>query len=280
MRTSSSFGLVLWLLIQAVQLVWADVSVLKPEMGSRFSAKSGKAQFELVWRIDESTYPKADEIEIYNVTLCGGPLDKLTCMMNLANDVLPSDVKEENGELSLALSVDANIVADGMYMVQLTANAGVMGYTINYSKRFYLEDMKGPQKITATAPLDHPLWGEVHITAHKDGQLFDPTAEYASVPYLSQTARTRYAPMQTQPATKISATTWVNPHPVTSVSYFSVIRSDLLYQQTTITRSRTYEISLHPNFATPLPHPSTWYDPKERQTLSTRKVNLNHLSQR
>ena len=129
-------------------------------------------------------------------------------------------------------------------------------------------------------PLDHPLWGEVHITARKDGVKFDPTAEYASVPYLSQTAKTRYAPMQTQPATKISATTWVNKHEVTSVSYFSVIRNDLLFQETTITRSIDYTLSLFHNYATPQPHPSEWYDPKQRQTLSTRKINLSHLSKR
>ena len=95
-------------------------------------------------------------------------------------------------------------------------------------------------------------------------------------PYTMQTGVSRFAPMQMQPQSAVTAQTWTRKFPTSSVSLYSTLRKspDKL---TTITPGWSYTLPSDYNYATPAPFPSDnggWYNPKDRQTLSARKVNL------
>ncbi|AET41409.1 Kre9p Ecym_8115 [Eremothecium cymbalariae DBVPG len=256
-------------------LVRADMDVIRPAGGDKFSAASGSARITLGWKFATETYPRLEDVVVYNITLCWGPPDEgqFKCGHNLGANILPNQLKEENGELTYPVVIKADLVPDGEYFIQLTANAGIMGYSIHYSDRFLLESMS--KLATDTTHYKGKPWGEGHITADKSGSSFNPTLGYITVPYTEQTALTRWAPIQTQPGTTVTATTWSIRHPTSAVSYYASLKL-YAFQLSTITIPRTDSFTSVINGQTPAPQPSEnglGYDPKSRLTLSTRKLN-------
>ncbi|KAF5093502.1 hypothetical protein D0Z03_002383 [Geotrichum reessii] len=96
-----------------------------------------------------------------------------------------------------------------------------------------------------------------------------------TIPYLSQTGRIRYAPMQMQPGSKVThALTASRRFPTSSVTYFSdyTLRP---YQVTTKTPKWSYSIAQGPNWAATLPSPTGYYAASEAL-----KRNINAKSKR
>jgi len=125
------------------------------------------------------------------------------------------------------------------------ATAG--GTITNYSPRFSLTGMTGSfpanviaglQKVTGTAG---PAT-ENNVAAANPGAGAGGQAGGFSVPYTLQTGLTKYAPMQPQPGTKITAKTAAPLWPTSSVSYAQTWLPRPS-QVTTFTQSFTYSVS-------------------------------------
>lgn len=149
------------------------------------------------------------------------------------------------------------------------------GYTLHYSGRFTLKGMDGV--LTVTFPPVNYITGPdggTSITTGAAGAVIDTRS--FTVPYTKQTGISRFAPMQQQPGDSVTATEWTRKYETSAVTYFSKLQSSM-EQLTTITPGWSYTRPSDYNYATPAPFPTNnggWYNPEERQTFSTRKLNL------
>lgn len=151
------------------------------------------------------------------------------------------------------------------------------GTVTNYSPRFSLPNMSGKfpaaiktaaQGVTGTTGPDTV---NAIAAAGQNNAVDAPVGSYG-VPYQDQDGLTKYAPMQRQPGTKITAKTPTPLYPTSSVSIFKS-NMDPPKQRTTQTMPKTYSVSSVENQvhhqscrasdmwltlskATPAPHPN------------------------
>lgn len=252
------------LLLLYVCKVLADVSVTVPKPGSSYAASGGEVEIEIQWTDDETT-PLLDEIIEYKFVLCTGS-DSNIVPVDTLGPFKPSEVSDYKYQASFP----ATTAPDGTYFIQIYA-AYQEGYTIHYSGRMKLSGMDGTLSVSAESVTD------------TDGPPKQISLDAASVdtrsftiPYTKQTGISRFAPMQQQPGSTVTLETWSRRYATSAVSYFpSLINS--LQQKTTITPGWSYTRPSDYNYATPAPFPTEnggWYDPKDRQTMSVRKLNV------
>lgn len=259
-------------------LALADVQVVEPETGDKFSGDSGTVSINLKW-VDNSAYPPVDKVTYFTFTLQTGPNDDIEKVKVLKQKVSLSEITQENDEYSYKLEFDSSITGNGQYYIQVFSYIEDKGNTNNYSPRFQLTSMGGSSSATysdSTQPNgETKAWEKATTTQGTiDTHSF-------TVPYTAQTGISRFAPMQLQPVTKITASTWTRKFATSAVTYYSTYRNTLA-QETTITPGWSYTLPSGVNMATPAPYPTSnggWHDPKERQSLSTRKVNLKKRAQ-
>ncbi|GAV51375.1 hypothetical protein ZYGR_0AD05580 [Zygosaccharomyces rouxii] len=255
--------LLLWPLLLLINIVLADVSVISPKKGDTFSPSGGKVSIDVQWE-DNGAPPEMNQIVYYSITLNNGPNEKINNVGYLKNKMNPSDVQESNGTYSVTVEIDAAKYGDGQYFLQVYAaiTEDASENTINYSPRFNLKNMLG-------SPV-----------SYSDSTQPPDAAQYTTyVAYTKQTGVTRTAPMQTQPGSTVTATSWSMKFPTSAVSYFPTL-SPTPHWKTTLTPGWNYTMTSAWNYATPRPLPSEnggWYNPKKRQSLSTRKMNLKSL---
>lgn len=250
------FSVFFLLFLSLVSKVIADVSISKPTSGQTYTASNGTVAVELVW-IESNSSPLLTTIEKYVFTVCTGPNTDINGLQALET-VSASDITD----YTINLSIPADIGADGLYYIQIYATVS-SGYTIHYSNRFTLEGLTGSTEPSGSGS---PPSAQV-VTSDDESTLND--AERSSsfkVYYTSQTGLTRYAPMQTQPGSTITATTWTRRYPTSSVSYYSSINSDVS-QVSTVTPGWSYTISSAVNYASRALNPSEnggWYEPSSK----------------
>lgn len=254
--------------------VAGDAQVVKPKANSEFSGSSGTISIDIQW-MDNNAYPPFDKVDHFLFQLQNGPNTNIQKVKVLKDNVSPDDITQgDDGTYSYTVEFDSSITGDGQYYIQVFSalDADNKQYTINYSPRFELTDMKGTTTVTftdTTQPVGQTRAQTGTTAASIDTRSF-------TLQYTQQTGISRFAPMQMQPVTKITATTWTRKFATSAVTYYSSLINSL-QQETTITPGWSYTLPSGMNMATPAPYPSDnggWKDPKERQSLSTRKINL------
>lgn len=256
--------LLLWPLLLLINIVLADVSIVSPSKSNTFSPTNGKVTIDLKWK-DNGAPPEIKQIKWYSISLQTGPNNNMHRVMYFKNEMSSSDVKEEDGTYSMKVEIDEDQTGDGQYFIQVYSaiTEDASSNTLNYTPRFYLKNMKGSK----------------HATYSGSSQPPDITDYTTSVPYTRQTGVTRTAPMQMQPSAKVTMTSWSMQFPTSAVTFFTKL-SPSPQCITTLTPGWSYSMTSVLNHATPAPQPSKnggWYNPKKRQSLSTRKMNLKNL---
>lgn len=266
---------IIYSLFAFITLASADVAIMRPSKDSNFIVSGSSVTVEVVW-IESSSDPMLSDIESYKFKICTGPNSNINGIKILA-DVKASDITDYTYDVVIPSSLGA----DGSYYIQISAATSNGGYSIHYTNRFTLSGMSGTLKPSGGSELGLPA-PEVHLDSAATSTL-DP-AELSSsfaLPYTLQTGLTRYAPMQTQPGSKVTASTWTRRFPSSSVTYFTTVSSSP-EQKSTVTPGWDYTISSAANFASPAPFPSDnggWYDPKSKLSRATKRATLtSHTS--
>ncbi|KAG5419416.1 KRE9 [Candida metapsilosis] len=228
--------------------VLADVEILSPEEGDEYSGSSGKATIKVTWddNADKDSDTYLGNVQSYTLSLCtnGNPIQCLD----------PAIKDQKLSSKSATVTVDQNDVPDGYYFIQVFALFKNGASTINYTPRFRLVDMDGPKgTLVVTVTGDQPQ-GQ----ASGFGLITGDMSKSFSIPYTLQTGRTRFAPMQMQPGSKVTATTWSMRHPTSAVTYYSAKHTKPVVHST-ITPGWSYTASSEVNWATVAPYPTNWY---------------------
>ncbi|KAI5970631.1 hypothetical protein CANMA_000327 [Candida margitis] len=234
---------------------FADVEITSPEEGDKFSGSSGTASIKVSWKdnSDSDSDTSLDNVKSYTLSLCtnGSPIQ--------CQD--PAITQEKLTSKSANVTVDQGDVPSGYYFIQVYTIFTSGGTTINYTPRFQLTNMEGSTgTLVVTVTGDQP-----------DGQTsgFDETtasdiSQSFTVPYTLQTGKTRYAPMQSQPGSTVTATTWTPKYPTSAVTYYSTKHTKPVVYST-ITPGWSYTASSEVNWATVAPYPTNWYAASERK---------------
>lgn len=266
-------SLLLTVFVLLAGTVAGDAQVVKPKANTEFSGSSGTISIELQW-MDNNAYPSFDDIQFFSFILNAGPNSDIDAVATLKQKVSKDDIKESDDVYSYTVEFDSSVTGDGQYYIQVFASLNDDGsqYTINYSPRFKLTSMGGSSSVTYSDTTQPP--GQTRAQTGTTEASVDTHS--FTLYYTQQTGISRFAPMQTQPGSTITATTWSRRYPTSAVTYYSALRTSL-EQHTTLTPGWSYTLPSGINYATPAPNPTDnggWHDPKERQSLSTRKINL------
>ena len=257
--------------------VQADVTISSPTSDKTYTAVGGSVTVPLKW-FDDSNYPPLDKIESYTFSLCYGPNTDISNVYTIGKQIPSTDITVTTNGDSKIYSYDsvipASIVGNGQFYIQVYAVVkGQQGDTIHYSPRFSLSGMTGAATFTYTYSTQPPAITEIHTGDSNNGGTTINSASF-SIPYTLQTGKTRYAPMQMQPGSKVTATTWTRKFPTSKVTFYSTYRKSL-DQVSTITPGRSYAMTSDINFASPALMPSAnggWYNPSKRLSLTPKKI--------
>ncbi|RCK57991.1 Cell wall synthesis protein KRE9 [Candida viswanathii] len=241
--------------------VSADVDITSPKGEDSYSGSSGAATVKVAWDdSDDSDSDKSlDNVKTYTILLCTGPDEDNTiqCLENALVDAqaIPDNSKE--------VEIKNTLVPNGYYYFQIYTVFNSGGVTIHYSPRFRLTGMTGPTGTlvvtkTGSAP-DSYVSGFASATVN--------SASF-TVPYTLQTGKTRYAPMQTQPGSTVTATTWTMQFPTSAVTYYSTKLASPVVMST-ITPGWSYTAESAVNYASVAPYPTNWYAASERVSKAT-----------
>ncbi|ODV94044.1 hypothetical protein PACTADRAFT_50939 [Pachysolen tannophilus NRRL Y-2460] len=244
-------------LILFISIVCGDVSISSPTSGQTYTVSDGTVSVEVEW-IDSGADPSLSDVESYTFTLCTGSntdIDPISTLDTVSASSLSS--------YAYNASIDASAGASGEYFIQVYA-AYSDGYTIHYTDRFTLDDMTGSKEPSGSG--DSPdAQTSISDTTTTDTSAVDTSASF-SITYTLQTGRTRYAPMQQQPGTTITATTWSRRFPTSAVTYYTTLEPSPNVWST-ITPGWSYTMSSLVNYATPALDPSEnggWYAASEK----------------
>lgn len=252
-------------LAASIFVVKADVSVSSPKQGALFSGSSGTADVTLLWIDDDSGDDNdflLDNANTYTVLLCWGDDSDISC-----DSDNPIVKQKALSKFEVDASLDSNAYPNGYYYFQIYTVFKDGSNTIHYSNRFQLTGMTGPKTITATATGDVP---GAATSAKNGGGTKVPLASF-TVPYTLQTGSWRYAPMQTQPASTITATTWSRRFPTSAVTYYTSL-SPSPNVQSTITPGWNYTAISAINWASVAPFPTYYYPASSRVSKAQLKT--------
>lgn len=274
-----STGSILYALVFLVSYVLGDVNTVSPLAGAKFSPSSGTVSIPVKW-MDNGAYPSLSKISYYTLSLCTGANNDIDCIATIATQIKPSALsQDEEGVYSYTASFSSTLTGNGQYYIQVYAWVNNQGSTTHYTPRFQLTSMGGTTSYTYSDSVAPTPQTSIQTTTTNTAQATTIDSRSFTVPYTKQTGTSRFAPMQMQPMTKVTATTWTRKYATSAVTYFSTFGS-LPEQATTITPSWSYTISSGVNYATPAAMPSEnggWYQPSKRLSLSARKMNLRKV---
>ena len=245
---------ILTLLSSLLAPVFADVEITSPEEGDKFSGSSGKATIIVKWddNSDSDSDMSLDNVKSYTLSLCtnGSPIQCLD----------PTIKQKEITSNTATVSVEQNDVPSGYYFIQIYTEFKDGSTGIVYTPRFRLTDMEGPTgTLVVTVTGDSPE-GQTSASESTGADI----SKSFTVPYTLQTGRTRYAPMQMQPGSTVTATTWTRKFPTSAVTYYSTKHTKPVVHST-ITPGWSYTASSEVNWATVAPYPTNWYAASERK---------------
>ncbi|CAH2350931.1 putative cell wall synthesis protein Kre9p [[Candida] railenensis] len=243
----------------------ADVSISAPTEDASFSGSSGTASVKLSW-VDDTDDDTDDyslsNAKTYTISLCYYTETSFTCVKTPL-----ASAKTFSSPYSYTASIDSTDYSDGTYFFQIYTVFDDKSTTIHYSNDFSLTDMSGSAAtITATYTGDTP---DAQTSATGAGAGTINSASF-SVAYTAQTGKTRYAPMQTQPGSTITATTWSRRYATSAVTYYTSL-SPSPNVQSTITPGWSYTAVSAVNWASVAPYPTYYYPASSRVSSASLK---------
>ncbi|KAK9449853.1 uncharacterized protein V1518DRAFT_414852 [Limtongia smithiae] len=260
-RARGGFSLLSPLLVMSAFLrdVYADVEFLTPVSGESYSADD---TFQITWQ-ESGDVPALSTVTTTSIILCTGSNDDIVQLSTLVDGESLSSL---DGGLNVTLN--AAVAADGTYFIKMQSIIST-GYVINYSDRFTLTGMTGSQEASdggsTTAPSRVYYTDGTTVVGTTTFNTVTTTSSYVSqsvitnsfdVPYQYQGTWTlKYAPMQTQPGTTITATKTARLYPTSSVTIFT---TNTLPPQaySTTTTAWDYVMTTVVNDASAQPNPS------------------------
>ncbi|KAA8894586.1 beta-1,6-glucan boisynthesis protein-like protein [Sphaerosporella brunnea] len=230
-----------------VRQVAADIQITSPTASTKWT---GGTTVQMMWK-DDGNSPSLDQFSTFNVFLCWGSNDVPMCDQILG----PASSKFSANQLNAKFQIPATVGGNGdVYFLKMETIATAGGYTWNYSPRFTLSGMTGSFSAAAIAEQKKGDTSPPNRVDTTTGATTTPAGD-TGVPYTMQTGPTRYAPMQTQPGTKIKAKSASRRYPTSSVSIYKTMAPPAV-AQTTITMPWTYTVTSKENTASPAPMPS------------------------
>lgn len=251
------------ILLALLLKVLADVDISSPPSGRRYTADNGRVTIPVEWEDsapDEDDQFSLTKAETYSILLCTGSASyPIECFDTLVD---AEEYTEGSDDFSQNVRIDADACDDGFYFLQIYVTFGASKATTHYTNRFELRDMTGSTRTLTVAN----TFENGSPPDQTDGADTAVPSSLFSITYTRQTGRTKYAPMQMQPGSSVTASTWSRKHATSAITtYYSALRpSPNCYSTITPGRSYTYT-SLH-NWAAVAPTPSVRYNPRERVT--------------
>lgn len=255
MANIHSFFCSFFILLLSLRSCLGQLVIDSPSAGSTFDVVGGEVTIPVKWE-DDGNDPTDDQITSYAFKLCTGPNQPIEGLQ-LIKGITPSQVKGNSYDAVF----DADNGADGSYFVQIYCSLSNGGYMIRYSDRIQLSGMSGSYKPSGSGPSPD---GETN--SDDNGQQNDADISKSfTVPYTLQTGKTRFAPMQMQPGSEITVSSWSRRFPSSAVTFYSSFASQPKIISTK-TPGWSYTMSSFVNYATPAPFPSVvgWYAPSTR----------------
>ncbi|KAK9244864.1 hypothetical protein V1506DRAFT_539906 [Lipomyces tetrasporus] len=238
------------LLTTLVARVFADVEFVIPQAGASYAAAN---VLTVTWQ-DNGDSPSMTDMSTATLKLCGNTdATDFDCFFTIFPTGTPLSPLAGKYTWDIPVAQAAN----GQYFLQMTPILTTGGYMVIYSDRFTLTGMTGTQTYVTIDDTSGPE-NENHQEAAA------PTvANPFAVSYQDQADwLTKYAPMQPQPGTTVTATSVRRQYPTSKIgSYFTTntMRPSAL---TTTTASWSYTLTSEINEASPQPDPSAnggWY---------------------
>ncbi|KAH3670268.1 hypothetical protein WICMUC_004921 [Wickerhamomyces mucosus] len=261
------FGTLSFLLVFLISTVFCDVSVSKPSSGQTYTVSGSTVTVPISW-LESNSNPLLTEITSYKFEVCTGPNSLIDGIRETLVEVSSSDITD----YSYDFEIESSVGADGLYYIQINAFTSE-GHTIHYSNRFTLSGMTGSKQPSGSGT---PPASQINLITGTSTLDAAQLSSSFALAYTLQTGITRYAPMQTQPGSTVTATTWTKRFPASSVTYYSTMRSSL-DQSSTLTPGWSYTISSAVNWASYASDPTDnggWYNPKTK----IRSPSLRSLS--
>ncbi|QOU22333.1 KRE9 [Brettanomyces bruxellensis] len=244
------FSLITFILTTLATFCKADVDISSPSSSTSVTADSGEVSISIAWK-DDGSSPDISEASTFTFKLCTGPNSDIVSVA-VSSAVSASSLSGNK----YSAKFDASKYSSGKFYIQVYTTFSTGGYSIHYSPRFKITGLTG--STAASGSGDSP-----------DAQYSLPASSVNSasfsVPYVSQTGKTRYAPMQMQPGSTVTVTTWSRRFPSSAVTYYSTYKKSPVVLST-ITPGWSYTMESLVNDATPAPFPSAvgWYPASKR----------------
>ncbi|ABN64556.2 Cell wall synthesis protein KRE9 precursor [Scheffersomyces stipitis CBS 6054] len=260
------FTLASWFLTSTLfySLASADVDITAPKQGDSFSGSGGSASFKVSW--DDDSSDSSDEfslsnVKYYTILLCTNTNTEIGC-----DDKNPLVFQLPLSSKSTTVTVPASNYPNGYYYVQIYTTFKSGSTTAHYSNRFHLTSMSG----TSIASIIYTITGAgpAADTSDIDGGSTTYASSLFTIPYTMQTSTKRFAPMQTQPGSKVTATTWSIKYPTSAVTYYTT-KGPKPVVMSTITPGWDYTPTSLPNAASVAPYPSYFYPASDRVSKAT-----------
>lgn len=241
-------------------LALADLKL--EDMKKSYTVSSG---IDLKWK-DDGQDPPLKDFPKTTILLCTGSNSDIDCFKD--TPLYDGNLQSLKGEKKLPLTQVSALGGNGPYFIQMVAIYKGQGQTILYSDRFKLTGMTGDKKASDGGDTSPP---DGSSTA---GQMSD--AEQSSEgkkSYTKQTKKTRVAPMQLQPATKVTRSLKATQRlPKSSVSsYFTTITGPPNVMST-ITPGWSYTFEAATNWAKTQPTPTKAYAASAAQKSKIAKL--------
>ncbi|KAK7205045.1 glycoprotein [Myxozyma melibiosi] len=238
------------LLILALFIVHALAAMkfTSPEAGDSFDVSDG---VEIKWK-DNGDDPALDTLTSVTILLCTGSNSNINCFLSLAASVALSTLDD-----SYAATISQSAAASGSFYFQLTSLVnGGPGYVISYTPRFTLTGMSGTVEPSDGGDTDPPDTVYVEGSTTSGAATGTAITNSFDVPYIDQaTWLTKYAPMQTQPGSTVTATGTKPLYSATSWTAFTTFAASAS-QVTTLTQGWDYTLTSLVNEAPTAASPS------------------------
>lgn len=250
-------------LLSLATLILADVAFSSPKSGDSYAASGGNVEFTVKWTDTSSSSDDTlslDNVKSYTLSLCTGANTDIQCL----NDAIFSDKTFTDYTYDATLA--ATLVPSGYWYLQMYTTFDDGSTTISYSGRFELTGMTGPTATYVVTATGNAPDGQTSTTGAAGSTSVDSRS--FTVPYTEQTGIYRYAPMQTQPGSTVTAKTWTTRYPTSAYTVFTSAASpaDIV---TTITPGWDYTPESAANWASVAPFPTVYYPASDRVTAAS-----------
>ncbi|QPG74035.1 hypothetical protein FOA43_001354 [Brettanomyces nanus] len=247
-------------------LAAADVTISAPASSETVTASSGDVKVKIEWADDDSS-PELTDATAYTFKLCTGSNTDIEGV-----DEIDTISASAISGYSYTASFDASDYASGLYYVQIYTTFKSGAYSIHYSSRFSVKGLTGSTKASGSG--DPP-------TAETSSPDAAVNSKSFSITYTLQTGKTRYAPMQMQPGSTVTVSSWSRRFPTSAVTYYSTYRKSLDCLST-ITPGWSYTMDSFTNMATPAPFPSEvgWYPASQKLESASLDGSLRRIKKR